>query len=172
MHFLFISLVSLLSYGTGITTVQLWVGRKANLPVHPFELFISLFVVCWPLAYRARYFFFPHLGLCVPLMLCVGAMIGCVLLLVKKRLKAGTGEFDSESENPETLSLWTKWLNYSRAGVDYEFRLLLLACYLFIIGPFALLFRIRTAGPERNKKGSTWVTSSRDSSIGSAGRPF
>ena len=72
----------------------------------------------------------------------VGAVVGSAMLVRRKHAAAGTREYEEERGASGDISLWKRWLNSSRAVVDYEFRLMLLACYLLVIGPFALVFRL------------------------------
>jgi hypothetical protein len=102
----------------------------------------------------------------------IGLTVGSLMLLRKRPVIAGTKEYEDGGENSPGLTLWKQWLNLSRAVADYEFRLLLLSCYLLIIGPFAVVFRLGTGKRSHEDGKSSWIARSQDSSLDAAGRPF
>ena len=149
-----------------------WRAKVPSGAVHPLELPLALAVVVGSLFLRRAHYSAGYLGLCALGMLLIGAVVGSVMLLRRKRAAAGTREYEEERAANGDISLWKRWLNASRAVVDYEFRLMLLACYLLVIGPFAPVFRLRkgsSAGPE---SGSAWVARGDAAGIEAARRPF
>ena len=148
---------------------------RANVPsgaVHPLELLLALAVVAGSLFLRRAHYSAGYLALCALGMLLIGAVVGSVMLLRRKHAAAGTREFEEERAASGDISLWKRWLNASRAVVDYEFRLMLLACYLLVIGPFALVFRLRKASSAGPESRTAWVPRGDADGIEAARRPF
>ncbi len=172
MHALFITFFSFVAYATGIVAVQRWSNKTHDGAVRPVEVLLGLAVVVCGMFLNKPHYSLQYLAFCLFVMFSIGAVIGIGVLLSKNRGTAGTGEYSDEVGGHGNLSLWKQWLNFSRAVVDYEFRLLLLACYLVVVGPFALLFR---AGQKKNTSeamGSAWLPRSNDNSMEAARRPF
>ncbi len=68
--------------------------------------------------------------------------------------RAGTREF--ETNDPRgSVTLTKRWAAFSRSVADYEVRLFLSICYLLIISPLALMFRL--AQPRRIQAESMWA---------------
>ncbi len=105
-------------------------------------------------------------------MLIIGALIARLTMVEEGRVTAGTREFEELAADPGPISLWTRWVNFSRAVVDYEFRIFLVAVYLLIIGPFAIVFRFVQTTPSRTASASTWIPRSDTPSLDAARRPF
>ena len=172
MHTLFIAFISFVSYATGVVTVQRWGSKRSSGAVRPLELLLAMATVSCGIFLSRPHYSLIYLALCSIGMLLFGAGIGSVMLLSNKHAAAGTREFEMASGDDANLSIWRRWLNSSRAVVDYEFRLLLLACYVIVIGPFAFVFQL---GRKRNASEgitSAWLPRSEDFSPESARRPF
>ena len=172
MHTIFIAFISFVAYATGVVTVRRWHAKVPSGAVHPLELLLALAVVVGSLFLRRAHYSSGYLALCALGMLLIGAVVGSVMLLRRKHAVAGTREYEDERAAIGDISLWKRWLNASRAVVDYEFRLMLLASYLFVIGPFALVFRLRKGSSAGHRSGIAWVARGEAAGIEAARRPF
>jgi hypothetical protein len=172
MHTIFIAFISFVAYATGVVTVRRWRAKRPSGPVHPLELLLAIAVVVGSLFLRRPHYSAGYLALCALGMSLVGAVVGSVMLLRRKHAVAGTREYEEERAAAGDIRLWKRWLNASRAVVDYEFRLMLLACYLLVIGPFALVFRLRKGNSAGRESGTVWVPRGDAAGIEAARRPF
>lgn len=172
MHTIFIAFVSFVAYATGVVTVRRWRARAPIGAVHPLEALLALAVVVGSVFLRRLHYSARFVALSAVGMLFIGAVVGSAMLLRKKHAVAGTREYEEERGAVGDISLWKRWLNASRAVVDYEFRLMLLACYLLIIGPFALVFRLRRRNSIGAEARTAWVPRGDASGIEVARRPF
>jgi hypothetical protein len=172
MHILFIAFVSFVAYATGVVTVRRWRAKGPVGAVRPLEALLAFAAVASSVFLRRPYYSARYVALCALGMWFVGGVVGSAMLLRKKHAAAGTREYEEERGAPGDVSLWKRWLNASRAVVDYEFRLMLLACYLLVIGPFALVFRLRRGKTTGAELGTTWVPRGPASGIETARRPF
>jgi len=172
MHTIFIAFVSFVAYATGVVTVQRWRSNAPKGAVHPLELLLALGVVASGACLRKPRYSVGYVTLCVLGMLFVGVLVGSAMLVRKKPAAAGTREYEEGQGDRGDLSQWKRWLNSSRAVVDYEFRLMLLACYLLVVGPFALLFRLGGRKSVGSAGASAWVPRSDASNMETARRPF
>lgn len=112
-----------------------------------------------------------HLVVSTFAMLMIGAATARATLEATGRATAGTREFEEVNVADGPSSLWKRWLNFSRALADYEFRLLLVAIYLLVIGPFALTIRALRSTPA--SASSNWIPRSNETpSLDAARRPF
>jgi hypothetical protein len=172
MHTIFIAFVSFVAYATGVVTVRRWRAKGPVGAVHPLEALLTFAVVVCSVFLRGPHYSARYVALCALGMLFIGAVVGGAMLLRKSRAIEGTREYEEGRGAPGKISLWKQWLNASRAVVDYEFRLMLLACYLLIIGPFALVFRVRRAKRAGAELRTAWVPRGDASGIEAARRPF
>jgi hypothetical protein len=173
MHTIFIAFVSFVAYATGVVTVRRWRTKGPSGAVHPLELLLALAVVVGGgLFLRRPHYSAGYIAVCALGMLLIGAVVGSVMLLRRKHGAAGTREYEEERTAGGAISLWKRWLNASRAVVDYEFRLMLLACYVLVIGPFALVFRLRKGNRAGREPGAAWVARGDAAGIEAARRPF
>jgi hypothetical protein len=90
---------------------------------------------------------------------------------IGKHVSGGTREYE-DFAGARPVGLWKRWLNFSRAIIDYEFRLLLIAVYLLIIGPFALAFRFLRRVPAVSDASSTWTARNESPSLDGSRRSF
>jgi hypothetical protein len=90
---------------------------------------------------------------------------------VNRIMLAGTREFENTHAPEATSNLWKRYVGFSRAVVDYEFRLLLVATYLLLVAPIALASRL-VSKPAPEEGDTTWLARTDDASMDSAGRPF
>ena len=171
MPTLFIAVLSLASYSTGVVRIQRWRAKGARA-LELWEVALALAIVLSVFFLRNRLHSFRYVALCSLGAFLIGLMVGSLMLLRKKPAVAGTKEYEERADDIPNLSLWKQWLNFSRAAVDYEFRLLLLSCYLLIIGPFAIVFRLGSGKRSQEYGKSSWIPRSEDSSLEAAGRPF
>jgi hypothetical protein len=172
MHTIFIAFVSFVAYATGVVTVRRWRTKGPIGAVHSLEALLAFALVVSSVFLRRPHYSARYVALCGLGMLFVGAGVGSAMLLRKRRVAAGTREYEEEHAAAGEISLWKRWLNASRAVVDYEFRLMLLACYLLVIGPFALVFRLRKGNSAGSELGTAWVPRDDASGIEAARRPF
>jgi hypothetical protein len=171
MPTLFIAVLSLASYSTGVVRIQRWRAKSARA-LELWEVALALAIVSSVFFLRNKLHSLKYVALCTFGAFLIGLMVGSFMLLRKKPTVAGTKEYEDLGESIPDLSLWKKWLNFSQAAVDYEFRLLLLSCYLLIIGPFAIVFRLGSGKSSHEDGKSSWIARSEDSSLDAAGRPF
>jgi hypothetical protein len=172
MHTIFIAFVSFVAYATGVVTVRRWRTKAPIGVVHPLETLLAFAVVVGSVFLRRPHYTARYVALCALGMLLIGAVVGSVVLLRRKQAAAGTREYEEEHSASGDMSLWKRWLNASRAVVDYEFRLMLLTCYLLVIGPFALVFRMRKGNSSGPESETAWVARGDAAGIEAARRPF
>ena len=170
MHTIFIAFVSFVAYATGVVTVRWWRAKGPVGAVRPLEVLLAFAVAAGSGFLRRPHYSARYVALCALGMFLVGAVVGSAMLLRKKQAAAGTRENEEERGAAGDSGLWKRWLNASRAAVDYEFRLILLACYLLAIGPFA--FRLRKGNQAGAELGTAWVPRGDVSGIEAARRPF
>ena len=171
MRTLFIAVLSLASYSTGVVRIQRS-RAKGTRALELWEVALALAIVLSVFFSRNKLHSLKDVALCSFGTFLIGLIVGSLMLLRKKPAVAGTKEYEDRAESIPNLSLWKRWLNFSRAAVDYEFRLLLLRCYLLIIGPFAIVFRLGNGKRSHEDGKSSWIVRSEDSSLDAAGRPF
>lgn len=172
MHTIFIAFVSLVAYATGVVTVRRWRTKGPSGAVHPLEVLLVFAVVVSSVFLRRPHYSARYVALCALGMSFIGVVVGSAMLLRKKHAAAGTREYEEERGAAGNISLWRRWLNASRAVVDYEFRLMLLACYLMVIGPFALVFRLKRGKSAGAQLGTAWVPRGDAADFDAARRPF
>jgi hypothetical protein len=116
----------------------------------------------------------PHVYrlICAVAMVFIGAAVARATLARQGCIAAGTKEFEDAGGQKSATSLWKRWLNFSRAVIDYEFRLMLVACYILIVGPIALAFRWRREEPIGTGRTSTWTPRANTPSLDAARRQF
>lgn len=172
MHKIFLAFVSFVAYATGVVTVRRWRTEGSTGVVRPLETLLAFAMVVGSLFLRRPHYSLRYVALCALGMLFVGALVGSVILLREKDAAAGTREYEQERATTGDSSLWRGWLNFWRAVVDYEFRLMLLACYLLVVGPFALMFRLGRGNRASIETGTAWVPRGDAFGIEAARRPF
>jgi len=172
MHTIFIAFISFVAYATGVVTVRRWWSRRSSSAAHPIEALLALGVLLSSAFLRRPHYTIKYVALCAAGMVLIGALVGCVLLLRRNRTVAGTREYEEARGDAAAISLWKRWLSASRAIVDYEFRLLLVACYLLLIGPFAIAFRLGRGTKAGSNTASAWVPRHDAPSLEAARRPF
>jgi|SRR5271165_1240857 len=172
MHTIFIAFVSFVAYATGVVMVQRWRSNAPQGAVHSVELLLALGVVVSGVCLRKPHYSASYVALCVLGMLIIGVSVGSAMRVRKKSAAAGTKEYQEPQGDRGGLSRWKRWLNCSRAVVDYEFRLMLLACYLLVVGPFALVFRLRARKSVGSKMASAWAPRRDAPNMETARRPF
>jgi len=170
MPIAFIAVISLGAYATGACVARRVLGARSSA-VHPLEVLLVAGALAGIVLLRRPDHAVRYDVMCAVAMLLVGAAIAGVAVITREHVTAGTREFeDAGAEQP--ASAWKRWLNFSRAVVDYEFRLLLVACYLLIIGPMAIAFRLLRAKPAGSDVVSNWTPKSDTPSLDAGRRPF
>jgi hypothetical protein len=146
-------------------------GSRLGSPASVFELLLVMAALA-TVAFLPR----PHHRLaffaaCGAGMSILGALVVRLTHPRERRATAGTREFESHDAAEAGLSAWKRWLAFSRQVVDYEFRILLVACYLLLVGPMAIAFRSRRDEAQIDPE-STWIPRTSVADLDSARRPF
>lgn len=171
MHTAFILIISFVAYATGAVAYKRASSSRPSATVHPVEMFLVVCLLVVIALLQPHHYSVTYHAVAAVAMLILGAVTARLTLVTEGRASAGTREFESlEEEAP--VSLWKRWLNFSHAVVDYEFRLFLVAIYLVVIGPFAIMFRIKGKTPALANNSSNWVLRSDSSSMDAARRPY
>jgi hypothetical protein len=106
---------------------------------------------------------------------CGSAMggFGAAIAWLKRENKGSGGirEFEEFGSFNRT-TLWQRWMNFARSVADYEIRLVLVACYLFLIAPMALAFRAFGNSTSAADSPSSWLPRNDDASLHAAWRSF
>ncbi len=172
MHTIFIAFISFVSYATGVVTIRRWVREEPTGAVDPVEALLALGVVVCSVSLRKPHYSAKYVALCALGMSFAGLVVGSAMLLRTKRSTAGTREYEQERASTGNVNLWRRWLNASRAVADYEFRLMLLGCYLIIVGPLAVAFRMGRRKNAGDGGAPAWVPRSDADGMEAARRPF
>jgi hypothetical protein len=165
-----IVVVSLAAYAVGAVVTRRALARRATAPAHPLEVILAAGALVAIALLRRPPYRVTYCVMAASAMFLIGAAIAG--LTRRKAMAGGTREFEDAAATARAASLWKRWLSFSRAVVDYEFRLLLVACYLLIIGPVALAFRFLRADPAGRGAASTWMPKSDTPTLDAARRPF
>ncbi len=163
--------MSFAAYATGAVLAKRIFSSRVSAAVHPLEVFVVASIFAGVAAQRRPHYSFAYCALWLGAIVLIGSAISRATLVAEGRVSAGTREFEEPEDAEKSASLWQRWLSFSRATVDHEFRILLVACYLIIIGPFAIAFRLLRAKPA-NEAASSWTPRSDTPSLDSARRPF
>src|SRR3954454_7678134 len=156
VQILVLYLLSVLGFATGAVIIRRSQRSRAATPVHPFEVFlVAAALIAIGLLRPTQHRVLSGL-LCIGVMAAVGMLTGYIGKRAKRVAAAGTREFESTGASEETSTLWKRYLGFSRAVVDYEFRLLLVATYLVLVGPIALTARL-ASDPDPEQGDSTWL---------------
>ena len=125
------------AFAAGAVAARRW-SRSSSLahPLEAFALAIGLIAIA---KFRPATGLFAYGVGCVLLMSVTAAILTRATAARTVSL-AGTREFETRTPVESRTSWWKRYLDFTRAMGDYEFRLLLTATYL-LIAPFALLAR-------------------------------
>lgn len=119
------------------------ISRRTRIPqpLHPLEMALVAILLAALIGFRPEQFLLPHALLCVAVMLIAGIIASAAVAGMAGNLVPG-GTMEFEQHNAATAgTLWQRYIRFSRAVVDYEFRLILMATYLFFVAPIALASR-------------------------------
>jgi len=166
-----IIVICLAAYATGAVTARRLLAPRLSALAHPLEFVLvtaALFVIA---SLRSA-----HPGLTFFLLASAATFLLALLVAgvngrIGKHVSGGTREYEDVA-GACPAGLWKRWLNFSRAVIDYEFRLLLIAVYLLIIGPFALAFRFLLRDPAVSDTSSTWTARNESPSLDGSRRSF
>ncbi len=167
----FIVVVFLAAYAVGAVATRRALAFRAQA-VHPAEVLLAAGALVGLALLRHPPYGVTYCIVCAAVMFLAGAAVATTTTSRKKLVAGGTREFEDAGLSAGPKSPWRIWLSFSRAVVDYEFRLLLVACYLLIIGPIAIAFRLVQADPAGSGVPSTWTTKNDTGSLDAARRPF
>jgi hypothetical protein len=168
---LIIVVISLAAYATGAVTARRTLSSRPGSCAHPLELL----VICGALA-AVAYFRRAHPGpvyfiSCAAAMFLAGIAICAASASKEKQVAGGTREYE-EIKQATAAGWWKRWINASRAVIDYEFRLLLVAVYLLIVGPIALAFRFLRAAGTAPGPDSAWTAKTDSPTLDTSRRAF
>ncbi len=167
--FIFFSFVA---FSTGAVASKRLSSARSSSVVRPFEVLLVTFLLVVFAAIRPHQHNALFHASAVSAMLMIGAVVARITIVNDGRVTAGTREFEDLAADTGPASLWARWLNFSRAVVDYEFRIFLVAVYILIIGPFAIIFRLLQASPSSPANSSNWIARTDTPSLDAARRPF
>ncbi len=165
-----IVVVAVAAYAVGAVKARRWPRSQPGSAADPWQLLVLCFALAG-LAYLRPSGRGPEfLAISLLVMFLLG-LVACMLIASKHdHVVGGTREYEDFYQE-RSVTLWRRWLNFSRAVVDYEFRLLLLAVYLLIVAPVALTFRLFSRAPAGGAK-CTWISKSDSPTLATARRPF
>lgn len=170
----FILFISFVAYAFGaVAGKRLRSSRSgATVALHPLE---TLLVVCLLVSialWHPRHSI-TQVSLLALAMMTIGAAVSRATLVKARRATAGTREFEEANAEDPQRGLWKHSLDFSRAVVDYEFRLFLVLIYLLVVGPFALMIRAFKSKPAAATDSSNWIPRRNEApSLDAAHRPF
>jgi hypothetical protein len=169
---LFVLFISFVAYATGTVLCKRVFFARCSAVVGAAEMLLVtclLLLIARPQVSRLAS---AHLIVLAFVMLIIGAIVARIVSRKEGRATAGTREFENIPSDADSNGWWKRWLNFSHAVVDHEFRLFLVAVYLFLIGPFAIIFRLFRARPNPAVASSGWIPRKDTTSLGTARRPF
>jgi len=172
VRILLLALISLGTYASGVVVAARLRRWKARLAAHPGELLLLL-CAFGGICYVRRSHFSPGFFLaCAGAMFVLGAIVALLRASQKQQAAGGTREFEEMGQTGQPGSLWKRWLAFSRAIIDYEIRLLLVAAYLVAVGPVAIAFRLFRKEETGGTAASTFIPKSDTPSLENARRSF
>jgi hypothetical protein len=167
-----LGVISFAAFATGAVVVRRRSASQVHAAVTPVELLIvsgALLLIC---VNRGRFHsIYAAIG-CALVMSLVGGVSARLIRLRSTFGSGGTREFEDFGAAGGSNSVWRRWLSFTRLVVDYEVRLLLVGCYLVMVGPIALAFRFARGTVTGSGNASNWVPRSGEPSLESARRPF
>lgn len=172
MHLAFILFISFVAYATGAVACKRASSSRPSAAVHPLEMLLVVCLLVVIALLRPKHSV-VYLLVSALAMLMIGAATARATLVTTGRATAGTREFEEANLTDGPSSLWKRWLSFSHAVADYEFRLLLVVIYLLVIGPFALIIRALRSKSTPAGDSSNWTLRKNDTpSLNAARRPF
>ncbi len=171
MPTVFIVVASLAAYAAGAVATRRVLASRPTA-VQPVEVLLAAGALAGIALLRRPPYRVTYYAICAAAMFLIGAATAAATMTTKKRAVGGTREFEDAGAPVRPDSLWQRWLSFSRAVVDYEFRLLLVACYLLIVGPIAIASRFLRSDTAGSDATSTWTPKNDTPNLDAARRPF
>ena len=172
MPTLIIAVLSLAAYATGAVIVRRRLASHLSTAVGPFELIVFVGAAVGMVLLRRPHYAIAHYVIWAAAMFLIGTITAWTVLFHQQRITGGTREFEDVAAHEPLASPWKRWIKFSRAVADYEFRLFLVACYLLLVGPIAVAFRFGRTEPDVSGGASTWLPKSDTPGVDAARRPF
>jgi hypothetical protein len=167
-----VAVISFAAYATGAVLARRRLPSRVSVPVDPIEVLIVsgglLLIVALPHAASSL----TYVLVCALLGLLLGALTATATLARNKGGGGGTREFEDIPAPLRPTNAWKRWLSFTRSVADYEIRLLLVACYLLIIGPIGVAHRLARATPANDGSRSNWLPRSDRATLDAARRSF
>ncbi len=167
-----VAVISFAAYATGAVLARRRLPSRISPPVDPMEVLIVsgglLLIVALPHAASSL----AYVLVCALLGVLLGAITATATLARNKGGGGGTREFEDIRAPARSTNAWKRWVSFTRSVADYEIRLLLVACYLLIIGPLAVAHRLSRATPAYDRSPSNWLTRSDTATLDAARRSF
>ncbi len=169
MKTILIIVIALAAYATGAVSARRL--SHSSAAAHPWQLLVLCLALAG-LAYLRPSGPAPQVfGISFVIMFFLG-WAACALTAGRRDpVVGGTREYEDVRQE-RSVTLWRRWLNLSRAVIDYEFRLLLLAVYFLIIGPVAIAFRFLRKRDSTAGLGSAWIPKTDSPTLNSSRRAF
>jgi hypothetical protein len=163
-------LLSLVGFASGAVVTRRWRRPRAALPAHPAEVIFVAVALTAIVLLRPQQQRIAYALVCAAVMVGVGMVAARAGGATSSFVLAGTREFEQRNI-AGTSTAWQRYLSFSRAVVDYEFRLVLVATYLLLVAPIAFA---SGAGRRRatESSGSNWLPRSDSAQMENARRPF
>jgi hypothetical protein len=166
------SVISFAAFATGAVVVRRKSASQIHAAVTPMELLIvsgALLLIC--VNWGRLHSIYAAIG-CAVVMSLAGGVSARLTGLRSTLGSGGTREFEDFGAPRGSNSVWRRWLSFTRLVVDYEVRLLLVGCYLLLVGPVALAFRFARGSVTGSGNTSNWLPRSGEPDLESARRPF
>jgi hypothetical protein len=162
-------LISFVASATGAVLVRRRRASHGGAPVSPVEVIIIAGGLCLVAALR-RPSSITYILLCAFGMSLLGAVTAAATIAGRNPGSGGTREFEDAPAPEQSNTVWKRWLSFTRSVAEYEVRLVLVVCYLLLIGPIAMA---RHFGAKEPAGGPTsWVMRDDEETIDAARRSF
>jgi hypothetical protein len=145
----------LFTFAVGAVTVRRAGKSRRSSPAHPIELAIAVLALVAIAVLRPAQHTVVYAATCAVALIALGALAANIRRPPMSTVPAGTREFEREKDE-QAVNIWKGYLKFSRAVVDYEFRLLLVAAYLLFVAPMALAARADRKRAQ-NSETTNWV---------------
>lgn len=168
----FIVVISFAAYAAGAVAARRTLAAQLSAAAHPLEVLLVGGLLAGVALFRRHHHSVAYFIICAAAMLFVGGAIAAATLTTRERVAGGTREFEDTNARPRAATPWAQWLSFSRAVIDYEFRLVLVAAYLMLIGPIAIASRWIGVEAARTGAATTWIPKRDMPSLDAARMPF
>jgi hypothetical protein len=162
-------LISFVASATGAVLVRRRLASHSRAPVSLVEVIIIAGGLCLIAALR-RPGSITYILLCAFGMSLLGAVTAAAMIVGRNSGSGGTREYENVPALEQSNTVWKHWLSFTRSVAEYEVRLLLVICYLLLIGPIAMARHFRakelTGGP------TSWVARNDEETLDAARRSF